>query len=351
MLHGPGKIWGNLWHFLASFNKPIFFIDPSIKGAPTLDDHYNLGELMAYNQHAIIRSTIDLIMHRCWRTAPNRQSYDNRLDSITAILSSNNPKNIYSPAIAHIIKSKCPGALFIDDATRGVVLNKALTHLLFANDPEIQHFRPAALLLKKKYTPTLAQEIIKKIPATAYVIKPIDAWKGDGILMVRPHELDKYLSAMLNNPGTPGNPLAYTVSYWAHDHSRYFLVERLESSEPIKVKNKIYDATMRVAVGLAYDAGNVKVVFLGAYWKLPDKPVTAEGSLVSRFKSHISADRLICSAAVRPITYIKVQKYLNQLLPPIYRKMVALHHDGATRKLLGNELHGREAVTRGLDLQ
>lgn len=349
MLYGPGKIWGNLWQFIASFNKPILYVNPELKGPPVRNNHYNLGKLMTYPQHAIIQSPVDLITHRCWRTARNVPPCDNRLSSITAIMCSNSPKNIYNAATANTIATKCPGALFLDNATRGVVLNKARTHLLFANDPAVQAFRPAALLLKKKYTATLAQEIMRKIPATAYVIKPIDAWKGDGILMVRPSELDKYLHAMLNNPGAQGAPLAHAVKYWAHDHARYFLVERLESSQPIKVKNRMYDATMRVAVGLAYDNGDVRVEFLGAYWKLPDKAVNDNGTLTERFKSHISGSRTTCSASVNPITYIQVQKYLNQMLPHVYRKMVALRNDDTTSTLLNRELHGRNAITRELN--
>ena len=349
MLHGPGKIWGNLWHFMASFNKPILYVNPDLKDAHAPNNHYNLGTLMAYQQHSIVHSTVDLITQRCWRAARNRPPCDNRLSSITAIMCSNSPKNIYNRALTTTITTKCPGALVMDDATRGIVLNKARTHLLFANDPAVQHFRPAALLLKKKYYPTLAQEIIKKIPATAYVIKPIDAWKGDGILMVRPSELDKYLRAMLNKPGAPGNPMAHAIRYWVHDHAQYFLVERLETSQLIKVKNKTYDATMRVAVGLAYDNGDVKIEFLGAYWKLPDKPINADGTLVEHFKSHISSSRIVCSALVNQITYIQVQKYLNQLLPPIYRKMVALRHDSATSKLLNHELHGHNTARRELN--
>lgn len=319
-LYGEGKIWTDMWDFLASFNMPIFYVNPQ-------HQTYN-----ATTKHALNR----LKDHAGNFSPSSKEMYAS--NTFKELCSHKKPMILTSfcqHKVFYDYRSVCnryPNAILLDNATRPFVLNKLFTHLLFMDDPELEHYRPHCCILKKEYSPTMAQEIIATCNSQKYVIKPINGYKGRGILFVEKEDLDKTLKTILCHDG---NILSNQkeVLYWSTNPGQYFLVESLESSQPIWVMNRNYDATMRVAFGISYDKGNIQIHYFGAYWKLPKKPIDAPGSLSDIYLSHIGPGR-ICSAKVSENTFQEVKNILNTALPKLYLKMLAARHEpGFLQKL------------------
>jgi len=176
------------------------------------------------------------------------------------------------------------------------------------------------MILPTHYTKGMANEIIQTMHCQHYVIKPMDAWKGMGIIFVEQKELERTLEKILDLSSREKNDNDETYVFWSQYKKPYFLIESLETSQPVTVNNKSYDATMRVAFGLAYDHGTIVVDFLGAYWKLPEKSLHEDGSLGEIYKSHIKPG--ICSAEVDKQTYEEVKTILRNILPKVYTKMI-----------------------------
>jgi hypothetical protein len=311
-LHGPGKVWAGFWASLKKIDLPFYFLINNAESLRRNASHLALEEMLAAGGN-IIYSLHDLPQN---------------IQVPTLIIPHMHPRIL--PALV-AIKKKQPNLIILDENTRSFVLNKLYTHLLFAAGADTEFYRPKCVVSKKKYTPTLHKEIGDYLGNTDIVIKPINAWKGDGIIMTHQKQLNYHLHKLFDG----SCPFSNAYTYWKKDTSTHFLAENLMHSDPITVNNKKYDATMRVAFTLAHNNGSIQIDFLGAYWKLPDQPLNEKASLESRFKSHIGASqRRICSAVVDSAIYTAVTKQLKKALPPVYTRMLAAKKDSAFMKML-----------------
>lgn len=321
-LYGTGSMWKNLWKFLAQFQAPIFYINPQdsfdtsviTRALPTLNAY---GGIM-YRDNLHLKSSPHFT-----RALQTKQS---------PILVA--PKHYYVFRNCNLPTSRYYNAILLDNATRPFVLNKLLTHLLFMNDSAISHYRPKCKILPTRYSATMAQEIIKDIPSPEYVIKPMNAYHGKGIVFVTQENLEQALKTILC-PGTKSTIMSSaTYEYWHDNPKPYFIIESRETSTLTRIEDKYYEPTMRVAFGLSYNQGIIDISFFGAYWKLPKKSLDEEGSLAEKYQSRIKAGTS-CSAKVDSKTFDEVKKILKTLLPKVYLKMVATRN---TPELLNNIL-------------
>jgi len=193
------------------------------------------------------------------------------------------------------------------------------------NDSELEQYRPQCLIIPTQYKPKMSEEILNTLKSPYLVIKPMDSWKGKGILFIKRQELEQTLQIILTKPTSLEKNPDESYAFWAQYEKPSFLIETFESSQPITVDKKRYDATMRVAFGLAYNEGKIVVEFFGAYWKLPEKSLDEEGSLSEIYKSHIKQGHP-CSAKVDNQTYQEVKNILRHILPRVYIKMITTKH-------------------------
>lgn len=344
-LYGQGKIWTAFWEYLEKFKRPIFYVDPQ-------HNTYAAGIERSLSRLRVLGGNM-------YKTVPELKESDKFLRALqneqSPILVSCRQHKFFKDYKA--VTQAYPNAILLDNATRPFVLNKFMTHLLFMNDPEIEHYRPGCKIIPSQYTTTMASEIINEIPAERYVIKPMNAFHGKGIIFVEQKDLDQALKSILcpsvfaeaTTRQVTHNP---AIKYWQHNPKPYLLVESYETSQPVCNGNKSYDATMRVAFGISYDPDSIhpsspgthrerdiSITFFGAYWKLPKKAINEPGSLSERYQSHIQMGTN-CSAKVDSKTLNEVEKILRKLLPKVYIKMIAARHDPEIIPGLMAEING-----------
>lgn len=210
-------------------------------------------------------------------------------------------------------------------------------------DESLRAYRPRALLKARLYRPDLATEIQKQMPSDAYVVKPLDAYGGQGVLPVAGGaDLEALLKKIL-----PPNPetllhqkrhkdrlefMSDPYKYWSNDPNPGFLIESLERSTPVLVDGKPFDGTLRVVFVLLRAGEKVTAKVLGMYWKLPVAPV-GEGSLRAAVVSNISADR-VSSGAVDPAVGAAVREKTEEVMPRLYQRMIGQDTDAWIDKLL-----------------
>ncbi len=306
-LYGAGKIWEGWWSFVHTFGKPLIFV---ARSGPTrsfqelsVPHKDKKKDKMALQKMFTLPGIRVATLQDGLKALSLTKHYG---EGFQAIAMKTEPRELFEQYAA--LGEGETGVIAVDYATSSFALNKLYMHTLFVNDPAVARYRPQCRLLYKNNVVQDLETINAIMPADAYVIKPINAWKGEDIQMSLACDLVETSKNIL----------------WKNRTCMF--IESLEHSMPIIVDAKPYDATMRVALGLAYDQGNVTMKVLGAYWKLPVEPLTEQVSLLGSFLSRICKGGRTSSAIVDSKTLAGVSYQLAQFMPHVYKKMVALKH-------------------------
>jgi hypothetical protein len=216
-----------------------------------------------------------------------------------------------------------PRLIVLNSATSPFVNNKYFTNILFDTD-DLKPFKPRFVLCKKKYHKELAAKVIQAIPCSRYVIKPLNEFKGRGVIIVDADNLDKTLYKILyingiKKRGQHAHSKYETYGHWKRDKHNYFLIEEWCPSKTIVLKGKPYDPTLRVAFIIAYNQGNIDLHYLGAYWKIPLYSLKDKVKLTKCHKSWG-----LSPARVSDDDLAQVYALLDQCLPKVYMKMINL---------------------------
>lgn len=329
-MYHPGKMWEVVWKNLLSLDIPVWYVgsysgDPGVVAWNSFKangGHYSQS-LETLQRHG------DFLRHAKKQT----NLFPEKITDYQGII----VLKRYNPPAATVKKftSRYPDFLILNDTSTVHVSDKNLTDGLF-NTPELRAFRPKAIILPKKYTSTLAQEITAQIPSKWLVIKPINSGRGNGIIMVNKAHLDEELHKVLvdyKNYQTPNNdisvkmdpPLSY--DYWKADRNTHFLVEEYCESKPILVNNKSYDATMRVIFMMRFEQGAINLDFLDAYWKRPIKALSESGTFKEKHISkHAPTFDESQGLAVSAEDFALVKKSMSKALPQVYWNILASYY-------------------------
>lgn len=323
-LYGKGLIWERFWKVLDGYHFPKWYVDFNLLPANDLEELYEEASLESFLQRSEAKcfsSLGDLLVSRRFeRAAENSRSAGGVFGMLMV--------RHYDASVGMIeaLRKHYKNLLVLNAAVAPFVNNKYTTDVLF-KDEALQKFRPQALLCRRAYTAGLASSIKKKMPATHYVIKPLDAFKGCGIVMVEAANLDQTLRTILDkNSHKPKdftvhyNGYSYTdktYSYWATYNEPYFIVEELSHSKILTFDGKRYDPTLRAVFVLHHQGGIEKIDYLAAYWKLPLKSLDEPGTLTEKYKS-VGIIPIDTTPEERKILYAQ----LDKLLLPLYRKMI-----------------------------
>ena len=329
-LYGPGKIWTNFWYYLKQFNLPVWFVTiRAIKYRESFEKEIdfttfeNIGGKCVANLVALKKDPSFIRATQQTKNISNLSNYKG-----IAILNFHNFSNMNHNTLActkceqvRRFKKEHPEILVLDDTSRMYSCNKNWADSLF-KDNQLSPFRPICHIYKKEYTPTLADEIISKNNADILVIKPMNAARGNGIMMIQKEDLNKTLELMLTTitnryEAEEGeeSKCEKELDYWKTDKNDHFMVESYAPSKPITVDNLTFDATMRQVFVLHYDKGRMFVTFIGGYWKLPKAALEEEGTLTEKIKSDIRIDSK-SSEKISKEDMSKVQEILKNMLPP-----------------------------------
>ncbi|MFA6527093.1 MAG: hypothetical protein WCT20_01585 [Candidatus Babeliales bacterium] len=211
--------------------------------------------------------------------------------------------------------------IILDRATTYWVNNKCFSDQLF-DEPWLRVVRPGCFVCEKAITIDLLQEVIRQMPSDYYVIKPLNASKGMGIVMVAREELAETVQSLFGQEAKVPNRKEKEYEYWLRDKNKTFLLEQFCPSKIVEVDGHPYDPTMRVAFILSNNEGKTQVTFLDAYWKLPERSLDQKGSMTQKHKSHINKKHH-SSYRVEPDDFNKVTMLLEPVLLSVYEKMLA----------------------------
>ncbi len=316
-LHGRGKIWSLFWKYLKQFNIPIWYVDPTLK-TKTAQDEISFHEFRAMGGR--YASSLKRLRKTPFFKSRKKKTYDPKdIRTYKGIIMIRH--RAAHSAFVKKFMHKHPGFLFLNTAAAPHVNNKYRTSILF-KDEELWPYRPQCKVYPKKYHEHLAQNIIRDFKCSTYVIKPLNAFKGNGIIMTKKKRLDNYLKNIIEKTQAIRYSRDPSLSYWARDKNSKFIIEECEASKSVFVKNKTYDATMRMVFALHYNHDKIHVTFLDGYWKLPEKAREERGTLIQKIKSKIVPGKQ-SSAKITEIDKQNVKKILQDLLPKLYVKMLS----------------------------
>ena len=315
-LFGQGRIWERFWNYLGQFKVPVWYVGKA------LDTDYKLRQVAEKTFQKIggtFVPNVHKLKHDKVFKELCRKQYTSSGHYIGVIVLRHHrmPK-----VVINKFKRDFPQFLVLDTATSPFVNNKYKTAQIF-EDSNLGEFKPQWHIYKKNYTPDLHQTIIDDfgLEVGAYVIKPLNAANGWGVLIVNREELQETLKTILTNKDDLRTFSDKSYSYWHKDNNRNFLVEEYVASKITTVRNKPFDGTMRVVFAMDYEPDKVNITFLGGYWKLPCKSLDDKGSLTDLHKSKINP-AFPSSTKINDKDFKKVKNILKEILPKLYVSMV-----------------------------
>lgn len=317
-LYGKGKAWIQFWEYLAKFNKPFYIVTPENYALTKKNIGFNVNELQKFGGQLV--SSLEALEHKQYlkKNADNNISRNPcAISSYDEIVVTNHAS--FGRGFFANFNLTHPNTLITDQAAAFFVNSKYETTELFKH-PDLQKYRPKSMLCKCIYDKKLVKSITKKLNCEKYVIKPLNASRGSGVIIVDRLHLDKELKKILVDKQTL-NTEDSSYKYWIATKDKNFLVEEFVSSKIIIIDNKHYDATMRVIFVLSHDMGNINIDYLGAYWKLPSRALEEYGGLTKMHKSNINKNRK-SAAAVDPQDFETVKKELTQAMGKAYTLML-----------------------------
>lgn len=311
--------WPIFWPYIQQLNKPIWVVGKKNKTVPS---------------KKIIRVTdIDMIpvadTQKTFAGVPKKRPKS--IDTCQGIvvyqyLDTRNPARAKK---LEDFQNNHPEFLVINRSAIRFAYNKLYSAQLL-DTPKLRNLKPQWKQYRKKYTPTLAQKILRDIKSNVVVIKPINSRQAQGIIMVEAANLDITLQALFSSPSAettniPDQRDAAAFAYWKTDKNKVFMVESCESSKLINIRGDWYNPTMRLVFILRHEAGQINTNIIGGYWKIPPKPVSDQtASLTEKFKTipmhHVVSG--YTGLKIDEIDFIQAKAIMYNVLPEIYERML-----------------------------
>lgn len=310
-LYGNGSMWSLFWKYLAQFKLPLWYVGSS-KNSMGLSTLKKIGGKCVASMTALHEK-----IRKEAQTFRNQEAH--KYSGIVFVKSS------YTKASIELLRRNFPSLIFVNKRVRHHVVNKYRTHVLFKGDTDLKKFRPQCKVCGKNYAPGLAQSIINEFKSDTYVIKPTDGSCGKGIVFVRKNEL----AAMLQSLFQDSSALAkmrqkswHTFGFWTTDRSSHFIVEEYVPSKILMIDGKPYDPTMRIVFAMNFSGENIKIDILGAYWKLPGKPLTANNSLTEKHRSDVHSSASVNSVKVNSDDFEHISQMFKPMMKKIYLRIL-----------------------------
>lgn len=306
-LYGQGAMWSKIWEFCYQKCPNLCVIDHDLNyplqrisvGYPTLAKY-----------KAVTCDSIDKLM-RFPVFKKNIQANEQQLVIIRH-------RRAAAPEFQDFTKH-FPSSIVCNAAISSFVNNKKSTDSLFTG--ELRHYRPYSAVVTKKDADKQALAILAENDSPAFVIKPVSASCGRGVLFAPRNQLTGTIKKIISlNKREPMN-FATNVEFWRFNTDQHFLIESCETSKQILVDGNPYDATLRVVYGLSHKDGYLESSIIGYYWKLPALPSNAKGSFIEKKLSRIVEENT-CAAPLAPEDEIIVTATMLPILNQAYSSML-----------------------------
>jgi hypothetical protein len=305
-LYGSGAMWHRIWNFLSTQTDALFFLDrkmtsPAARAAVGYTTLVKRGGQGATTAAQLLTRAVDIKKGNpaARQLAVIRHEL---ADDATCTSQFNQNFTICNAGITKVVN------------------NKKLTDALFAGP--LRAYRPYTTVLRKRDAVQAIAHILNDCPADAFVIKPLTACQGQGIIFTARDLLQKNIATLFGPHSRGPHSFSPEQRYWlTTDTQDEVIIEACESSKPVIVDGHAYDATLRVVCGLACSAGTITVQHLGAYWKLPQAPIDSTANLQDKKLSHISRNH-VSSAPLSPTDEAMLLPVLLPLMAQLYANML-----------------------------
>lgn len=265
--------WDLFWHYLSSFNKPIWYLGDQKPSAMLELEKVGgkafstLEEFLAYYQSQLAAETVGM----------SASKKNKRIVDYKGILVIKKRRLSRKSLVKNY-----PDILLVNVNTKRFTGKRNPLIELLEKNPHLHAFIPSWKVYKKEYSSTLAAQIIEELPADFYIIKPVRGILSRGVLMVHKEELDRYLKLILQDPQAINATSYINLAYWKTDTQENFFVQAYAPSKTITHYEKQYDPTMRVIFFLSHDQGSMGIDVAAGYWKIPPKSLDQEAPLTEK---------------------------------------------------------------------
>ncbi len=328
--------WPLFWEYLLQLDMPIWFvgIQPRDHKKATLSEHKNNAwdEFIKIGGH--YHSSFEALeQDPLFNKQTDKKPFNaTNLHNYKGIIICNPQPS--EPIDIDSFKKNHPHYLFLDEVGSKYGRYKHMGASLF-EDSSLQMYKPRWNVFPKKYTSTLADQVIESVQSDIFVIKPIGALFGKGVIMIDKQDLDvtlKYIcrhDESLQITQDTYETSSQTYSYWKDNEDDIFLVEAYCPSTPIMRHNKFYDPTFRIYFALRHDAGKIFVDIFGGYLKVPVKGLLDEGTLTEKHKTvpYFKSKVGLSAISIPNDLFKKMSTELKIALPKIYHKMLEQHQN------------------------
>ncbi|ADI37413.1 hypothetical protein [Waddlia chondrophila] len=223
-----------------------------------------------------------------------------------------------------------PNVLILDLPSYPYWKNKYEMSLLLRETPELEQIKPHWELFSRAMTSEEIQSSHTHFSSEYVVIKPLNAFLGNGVILLERTKLPEILQLIWKSPKKLPDSSDKGYSYWKKARDKHLIVEEFHLSDPVAVshlKGKEYDPTLRVVFMLWHEHGEIQMDFVELHWKLPKKSLSEKGSFSEKHKSYGQIPHF---ALVEPEREEAIKHQLRETMPLLYAKMLGwedLNHD------------------------
>jgi len=322
-LYGKNVIWKRFWDYLKSFGLGVWCVGPIYKSKWALyisrKKFVELGSRYSPSVQSLKKDCLFKKLLNKEFDYPSPTIEDHRyiiLKSYSSLKKAHKKE-----------RKKFPGFMFLNEVARRYGNSKGALSRLFKSE-YLKNFKPEWHIYPAEYSKKLVEKIKRDFKADTLVIKPVCASRGLGVIVVEKKNLDETLNMILTKEDTIKVVKDPAFRFWTRRKRKRVLIESFEESKHVTKDGKKYDATMRVVFVLCCNKGKINVSFLGSYWKLPGKDLSASCSLTEKHKSlvvqgnHTKDVVTTTPLKVDPIDAKHVQEMLADILPKLYLNMI-----------------------------
>jgi len=300
--------WQSFFSFLQSFNVPIWYV-----GYKPNNKNFN-DKTLVHTGIKYCKNLQELNKDYCFKCLiSQKQSTYGGIIIYREVKQSNHRDSL----TYHQFKLHYPQFLYVNNIARNFVTNKEILYSLF-NYATLEHFLPTFGVYSKKYSTTLIHQILREIASEYLIIKPLNAIKSDGIIMISRNNLDQTLKQILlhhtNKQYIP------SFDYWTNNHDNSFIVMEYAPSTTLTYKNKYFDPTLRISFILYHTDNKIIIYLLRCFWRIPPQDLASSSSLTEQ---HISTPRIVDESLSGIFVDLKDIIFINEALPPILAQLYA----------------------------
>ena len=301
--------WDLFWHYLALFNKPIWYV-----GKQRASLFKELGPVGG-------KTFATMQEFLTYYSGQSGSKYE-KIDDYQGILILYNQMDYKQRE--QFLRTH-PEILVVNAHTKKFTGKHNLFDL-FNKHKELHDLIPQWKVYQKEYTPELATRIAHEISADFYIIKPMRGVSSKGVLMVEKKDLDSTLKSILLDKEKIKKTGHMNLLYWKTDAHENFFVQAYAPSKEITIKDKKYDPTMHVVFFLAHDQGVMSMNVVAGHWKIPPKALNESGELTEKHITQPLLDNSYLESLVDPYELSKnlkqITKLMENILPFMYVKML-----------------------------